>query len=107
MQFQPQMFQPTPLDQEVESKTYYSQYPGSTFYDRDGQCFAFDPKGALTTTSLNLQTELDKVADKRGCPIWTRIKVADPTEQQPANEIQERAAAIIADLKAQQKAQGG
>lgn len=107
MQFQPQFFQPTPPDSEVEPKTYYSQYPGSTFYDRDGVCFNFDGRGQLVTTSFNLQGELDKVAGKRGCPIWTNVRVPDPTENTPADEIQTRAAVIIADLKAAQKSAGG
>ncbi len=94
-----------PEDKEVAEQVYHSRYPGSNFIDRNGQVHTFKGDGSLRTTSKNLITELDKIKDKSGSPIYTTEKpVISPAEKAPVNEIMTRAAQVKAELEAAQAA---
>lgn len=92
-----------PEDEVVEERTYHNRFPGSTFIDPLGTVYSFDYNGALTTTSKNLQYELNQIADKPGCPVYTKAYVPSMNENTPVSEIQARAAETIAQLVAAQK----
>lgn len=98
-------------DHEVAAKTYHNRYPGSTVVTKTGETIEFPMRtnGDLTTTSSALQAELNKVANKSGSPIYTTEKPVIPmAETAPVEAIKERAAEIVAQLKAEQaKATGG
>jgi len=99
-----------PEDVEVKEKVYHTRYPGSNFIMPDGKVINFNGAGHLKTTSKNVQTQLDKIADKPGSPIYTtEVFVPPPTESVPTNEIATRAAQVIEQLRKQQElaASGG
>lgn len=90
------------------AKIYHTRFPGSTFCKRGGDVVFFRGDGILETTDLELQAELDLVADKAGSPIYTKDKpVLEYADVAPAEDNKVRAAAVIAKLHAsQQKSQG-
>jgi hypothetical protein len=98
-----------PEDKEVDEKTYHVRFPGSRFIMPDGAEVNFNGAGNLSTTSLNIQRELDKVSDRGGSPIYTKAKpVIMPSDTKPATDIRARAEEVLEQLrKAQSAATGG
>lgn len=92
----------------MEKKTYHNQYPGSTFVMPDGRVFSFDAFGLLDTEDEELQKELDKIADKPGCPIFTKGSQMTPApgDDAPVKDIQNKAAQTVAALKAAAQPKG-
>lgn len=94
-----------PEDEEVAEKLYHSRIPGSNFIDRVGTPHSWDHNGELTTKSKNLQRELDRITDKAGSPVFTKGKAVElASDRQPVNEIQTRAAEVVAQLAARKAA---
>lgn len=91
----------------MTTKTYHNQYPGSTFYMPDGRVFSFNAIGILETDDADLQRELDKIADKPGCPIFTKEQMTRaPGDDLPVQDIQNKAAQTVAALKAAAQPKG-
>jgi hypothetical protein len=82
-------------------KVYHNTHPGSTYIAKSGVVYSFDAKGELSVADAEVQKELDAIADKPGCPVYTKNYVPGQNEGQPVEEITARAAATVADLKAQ------
>ena len=96
--------QPMPEGNSDEPKLYHTRYPGSNFVDRYGAIHSFNGAGDLSTASLALQFELDKIADKGGSPIFTKqTPVIERADLAPAEDIQQRAAVVVAALRESQK----
>ncbi len=89
------------LEPKRGGKLYHNTHPGSTYIAKSGVVYSFDAKGELSVNDKDVIAELDAIADKPGCPIYTKSYVPGQNENQPVEEITSRAAATVADLKAQ------
>jgi hypothetical protein len=77
---------------------------GSTFYMPDGKCLQFSAKGEYETDSVAEQKELKAASDKPGSPLFTQGHsgpVIQESDRAPAEEVKNRAAEVVADLKKQ------
>jgi hypothetical protein len=55
---------PRPPEGTGDEKVYHTRHPGSTFITQMGETVFFTGGGDLRTDRLDLQFELDKIADK-------------------------------------------
>ena len=62
-------------------QTYHSSIPGSSFITPDGATHRFDGTGTLETSDATLIQELDKIADKPGCPIYKKRTSSNMPEE--------------------------